>query len=134
MRTILIVDDEFGVVDALSAVLEDAGYRVLTAHNGRMALERLTEGLPDLVLLDYIMPVLDGCETLRALRRREDARALPVVLMSGIPESMVRRRCTSYQAFLRKPFGLDELIQTLTSLLGRQGLARRKKAPKPRLH
>lgn len=115
--SILIVDDESGIVDVLSAVLTDAGYRVDGAGNGRDALAKIAECHPDLVLLDLEMPVLDGPETLRALRADAARSRLPVLMMSGLTESIVKRRCRGYQAFLRKPFTLDELLGTVAKLL-----------------
>lgn len=118
---ILIVDDESGIVDVLGAVLTDAGYHVDGAGNGREALAKIAESHPDLVLLDLEMPVLDGPETLRALRADEARSRLPVLMMSGLTESIVKRRCRGYQAFLRKPFTLDELLATVAKLLKASG-------------
>jgi CheY-like chemotaxis protein len=120
-RTILIVDDEQGTVDVLTAVLKDAGYEAIGAANGRDALGKLRGGTVSAVLLDVMMPVLDGPATLRALRGELGLSELPVVLMSGIPESMVKRRCRGYTAFLRKPFSLDELLATLQRVLRARG-------------
>ena len=58
MPTVLVVDDEFGIVDVLETVLTDEGYRVLTACNGKQGLERLVTEKPDVVLLDFMMPIL----------------------------------------------------------------------------
>ena len=108
---VLVVDDEPGIVRVLGAVLEDAGYAVNSANNGRVALELLESAPHHVVLLDYVMPQLDGCETLRAIRESPKFSAVPVIMMSGVAESIVRRRCRgAYEAFLRKPFGLDELL------------------------
>jgi CheY-like chemotaxis protein len=115
-QSILVVDDEPGIVDVLTAVLEDAGYRVTGAGNGQKALAQLAEAVPDLMLLDFEMPLLDGASTLRRLQGAA-ARAIPVVMMSGVPESMVQRRCRGYRAFLRKPFSLDELLETVRQVL-----------------
>lgn len=69
MATILVVDDEFAIVDLLEMVLVDEGYHVLTAANGRQGLERLAgQPRPDLVLSDYMMPILDGAGMLRTMR------------------------------------------------------------------
>ncbi len=117
MKTILVVDDEFAIAEAISALLTDEGYRVFSAVNGRQALQRLTEFVPDLILLDFMMPVLDGASTLRSLR--EDARyeALPVIMMSGAAESSVREYVTSYFAFLRKPFDAAALLSSVKRAL-----------------
>jgi CheY-like chemotaxis protein len=119
---ILVVDDEAGIVDVLSAVLTDAGYRVEGAANGQDALARIAECRPDLMLLDLEMPVLDGADTLRVLRADGARQRLPVLMMSGLTESIVKRRCRGYQAFLRKPFTLEELLGTVARLVKSSGL------------
>jgi len=122
-RTILIVDDEPGTLDAVAAVLEDAEYRVEKASNGKEALDKIagTTDFPiDAMIVDYLMPVLDGAETVRTLRAdeaNEDAGRLAVAFMSGVPESMIFRRVKDYDAFLRKPFGLDELLTCVKKLV-----------------
>ena len=118
MRTILVVDDEFGVPELLEFVLEEEGYRVVTATNGRQGLQRLAESpRPDLVLLDYMMPVLNGPGMLKAMRNG-DFNAIPVVFMSSLDEDAVRRAAENeFQAFLRKPFKLAELVDIVRRLL-----------------
>lgn len=103
-------------MDVLIAVLTDAGYRADGAANGQEALAKIEESRPDLMVLDLEMPVLDGADTLRALRAAEAPEALPVVMMSGLTESIVKRRCKGYQAFLRKPFTLDDLLKVVAQL------------------
>jgi CheY-like chemotaxis protein len=115
-QSILVVDDEPGIVDVLMAVLEDAGYRATGVGNGQEALAQLDGSVPDLILLDFEMPLLDGASTLRRLQSSA-ARAVPVLMMSGVPESMVQRRCHGYRAFLRKPFSLDELLDAVRQVL-----------------
>jgi CheY-like chemotaxis protein len=115
-RSILVVDDEPGIVDVLVAVLGDAGHRALGAANGKDALQKLEVSLPELVLLDLEMPVMDGAQTLQSLRKDARYTDLPVIIMSGIPESMVKRRCRGFDAVLRKPFALDELLGTIERL------------------
>lgn len=118
-RSILVVDDELGTVDVLLAVLKDAGFNAIGVSNGRDALAKLAATQFDLVLLDFVMPTLDGCETLRAMRNDPRHAQISVVLMSGIPESMVKRKCRSYSAFLRKPFSLDELMAAVNGAIKR---------------
>jgi CheY-like chemotaxis protein len=121
--TILVVDDEPGIVDVLIAVLQDAGHRASGAANGREALSKLKVSSPDLLLLDVEMPVLDGGATLSAMRADARLSAIPVLVMSGITESIVKRRCRGYDAFLRKPFSLDDLLDAVDALLARKGRA-----------
>jgi DNA-binding response OmpR family regulator len=117
MKTIVIVDDEFGLADVLNATLSDAGYRVFVAANGVLGLETMAENQPDLVFLDYMMPLLDGPGVLRAMHGDERLASVPVVLMSAMPESVVRVRCTGYAAFLRKPFGFEALLSVVGKIL-----------------
>ena len=70
MATVLVVDDEFGIVDVLETILTDEGYRVLTACNGKQGLVRLSEEKPEVILLDFMMPILGGGDMLRARWRR----------------------------------------------------------------
>jgi CheY-like chemotaxis protein len=117
MQTIVIVDDEFGLSDVISATLSDAGYRVWSAVNGVQGLEVMAEHPPDLVLLDYMMPLLDGPGVRRAMLADAKLAHVPVVMMSAMPESVVRRRTGDYVAFLRKPFDFDALIDVVTRAL-----------------
>ena len=118
MATVLIVEDEFAIAGLLEMVLTDEGYRVLTAANGRQGLERLAEGpRPDLVISDYMMPVLDGAGLLRAMRESEAQRDIPCIVMSSMPEANVRERIDGYAAFVRKPFDLDVLVQLVATIL-----------------
>src|SRR3954451_22032501 len=99
-------------------VLADEGYRVLTAANGRQGLERLAEGpRPDLVISDYMMPVLDGAGLLRAMRENEAQRDIPCIVLSSMPEANVRERIDGYEAFLRKPFDLATMVRLVAAIL-----------------
>ena len=117
MKTILIVDDEFGLADVLDATHTDAGYRVLVASNGLRAMDLMGDAVPDLVLLDYMMPLLDGPGVLRRMRADPRLHDVPVVMMSAMPESAVQARCHGYAGFLRKPFAFETLLHTVTPLL-----------------
>jgi len=115
MKRILVVDDESAIVDALQDILSSEGYEVDTAINGAEGLERLRAKRPDLVLLDLMMPVLDGLGMLERMRAELGPRGLPVVLMSaGRPPPEVK---SSVDHFLEKPFHLDSLIDAVTKLL-----------------
>jgi CheY-like chemotaxis protein len=117
-KTILIVDDEFGILEVLEYILADAGYSVVSALNGQDALARLRESAPDLIMMDYMMPVMDGAALLKALRAEEKYKSIPVVLSSALPESSIRQYCDGYDAFLRKPYKTETLIDTISRLIG----------------
>jgi CheY-like chemotaxis protein len=114
MEAVLIIDDEFGIVEALTALLNDEGYRVHSAPDGKQGLGKLDQVRPDVILLDFMMPIIDGPGVLRALRAHPVWNRVPVVMMSAVPERTVRELCgDSFQAFLHKPFNVDHLMDLL---------------------
>jgi CheY-like chemotaxis protein len=117
VRTVLVVDDEFGVAEVLDAILTDEGYRVVTATNGRQALARIAEQRPDLMLLDYMMPIVDGVAVLHALSADPKASDLPVVVMSALPEEAISSKTSAYAAFLRKPFRIKTVLAAIQRAL-----------------
>ena len=121
MAIVLVVEDEFGIAELFDALLTDEGYRVLTAMNGRQGLERLVQERPDLVFLDYMMPVMDGSAMLAAMRANPALREIPVVMMSSMPEASVAERCSGYVTFMRKPFRIVELVALVKRLLATPG-------------
>jgi CheY-like chemotaxis protein len=110
---VLLVDDELSSAEVLALVLAGEGYQVTLAADGRQALARLEEAAPDLLVIDFMMPGMNGAELVKAIREREQFSGTPVVLISGAPEAALRAYQASYDAFLRKPFGLDEFLRTL---------------------
>jgi adenylate cyclase len=116
-KTILIVDDELGTLEVLEFILDDAGFSVKAALNGREALLRLDEGNVDLVILDYMMPVLDGHHVIEAMRINPKYSMIPIILTSALPESTVRSRTEGYQVFLRKPYKTEPLMEAVFRLL-----------------
>jgi CheY-like chemotaxis protein len=117
---ILVVDDEYSIAEVLEAVLADAGHEVVTAANGRQGLERLRERRPDLVLLDLMMPIMDGSAMLRAMREDPAYRDIPAVVMSSLPETAAADAAEkAYAAFLRKPFKLQAVVDLVNAVLGR---------------
>jgi CheY-like chemotaxis protein len=117
MQTVLVVDDEFGVAEVLQSILEDEGYRVVTAINGKQALTRLAEHTPDVIMLDYMMPIMDGTQTLAAIRKDATSQKIPVIMMSSLEEVAVRETCTDYDSFLRKPFRAMAVVKLVAQLL-----------------
>jgi CheY-like chemotaxis protein len=114
VRTVLVADDEFGILLVLEMVLTEAGYRVLTAGNGRQAVELATANPPGLILLDWMMPVMDGPATAAAIRRDPALAGIPIVIMSGAPEATLRRQLGDYAGFLQKPFRDTEVLAIVT--------------------
>ncbi|GGC31876.1 hypothetical protein GCM10011504_07630 [Siccirubricoccus deserti] len=119
MITILVVEDEPLIAMALEAVLEDAGYGVVTAANGRQGLERLAEApCPDLVLTDMMMPVMSGAEMLQAMAADPDLAGIPAIVLSSLPETTIRARANGAAAILRKPYTAEEVLGAIARVLG----------------
>lgn len=124
MATVLIVDDEFGIVEVITVALEDEGHRVFGAVNGRQGLERLAETEVDLVLLDFMMPVLDGPGMYRSMQMDRVLRMIPVVVMTSLDEARVRQECGDSVGYLRKPFSIGRMTQEVERMLGESGAGR----------
>ncbi len=118
MKTILLVDDECFLVESLTQLLEEAGYHVVSATNGKDGLAQLVKEPPDMVLTDFMMPVADGLEMVRGVRALPEFQSLPVVMMSAGQVAAKARR-VGVSAFLGKPFGLDELLPIIERLIGK---------------
>ena len=120
MTTVLVVDDEALIAMALEAALEDAGYGVATAANGRQGLERLAEApRPDLVLLDMMMPVMNGPAMLAAMAADPELQGIPVVVLSSLPEEVIRARVgEGVAAILLKPCTAEQVLEAIARALG----------------
>lgn len=106
--TILVVDDEESIAELLSEALDEAGYQVLTASDGRTGLTMSRLLQPELVLTDYMMPGLDGAELVRELRQNSATRNIRTVLMSCARPAADELGGVS---FLAKPFDLDDVLE-----------------------
>lgn len=116
---VLLVDDEAAITVNLAPFLERSGFGVTVAPHGAAALERLAHQRPSLIVMDVLMPVLDGRETLRRLRRAGDN--LPVILLTQVGESTERAMALEEGAddYLNKPFDPHELVARIRAVLRR---------------
>jgi CheY-like chemotaxis protein len=119
-RSVLIVDDEFGIADVVGEVLAEKGYHVAIAVHGQQGMVKLAEQKPDLVLLDVMMPVLDGRDMLRKMRADPAYLAIPVIMMTALPQALPNELAPLYQAVLYKPFTIDDLFDTVERVLARR--------------
>jgi DNA-binding response OmpR family regulator len=115
-KRILIVDDEFGIADIVAEILSEHGHDAPIAINGKLALESMRADRPDLVLLDVMMPVLDGLGVLKAMRADPALTDIPVVMMTALPEALPKDR-SLYQGAMNKPFSEEELFAWIEKLL-----------------
>ena len=125
--TILVVDDEPDVVEIVRFRLEKDGYHVLSANDGREGLAAAIAKSPDLVVLDVMMPGLDGFEVLRRLRRDPAyaavGAAMPVILLTARADFTAKAQGWEEYAdeYVTKPFNADELARTVQNLLSHSG-------------
>ena len=115
-RRVLVVDDEALIRETLEAALEDEGYVVRSAPNGEEALRVLAVWRPDVILLDLMMPVLDGWAFRDAQRDRVDLAAIPVIILSGARNVRASAQQLNADAAIAKPFELDEVLSTVARL------------------
>jgi CheY-like chemotaxis protein len=115
VKTILLVDDEYSIIEMLAHLLEEEGYVVLTASNGQVALERAAKKVPDVVVTDQMMPVMTGTELLAALRKDPALQHVPVILMTSTP--LISSRKPRWDDFIAKPFAFSDLLQAVRRLL-----------------
>lgn len=120
MSHLLVVDDDERHRALLSDVLEQAGYRVSEAANGREALDLLEEELPSAVLLDLRMPVMSGWGLLEALRQMPRAAGLPVVIISGYGFEW-EAELVGAAGYISKPVDLDNLLSRIGQIVGPPG-------------
>jgi CheY-like chemotaxis protein len=115
--SVLIVDDEFGLADILADLLAESGYDVAIAINGKLGLESLAQRRADVVVVDLMMPVLDGPEMIARMRADPGLASIKVILMTALPEAI--KPGGLHDAVLVKPFSFAVLLETMGELLGR---------------
>ena len=120
MKALVVDDDEF-VVAFVSSVLEGQGHVVQTACNGQEALGCAAESLPDIILMDLQMPLMDGWTCCRLLKQHEKTAEIPVVIMSADAVQAVVQAELEVEHFLRKPFGAGELLSCVRDCLDSAG-------------
>jgi DNA-binding response OmpR family regulator len=115
---ILLVDDDPDILESTQYLVEAEGYEVDTAHNGREALERMSAAKPDVILLDLMMPVMDGWQFVEELRKGPHAQ-VPVIVLSAIHGLSAKAKQLQASGFVAKPFDIDDLLRQLQTVLAR---------------
>jgi CheY-like chemotaxis protein len=115
----LIADDDADILMLISLTLQRDGYEVVTAKNGLAALESASDRVPHLVVLDLMMPGIDGCEVTRRLRAQEATRDVPIMIVTAFAEESqaAKALAAGADAYLRKPFAPRDLLAKTASLL-----------------
>jgi DNA-binding NarL/FixJ family response regulator len=119
---LVLVDDEPGLREAVQAYLEDSGFTVHTATNGKDGWEVVQRVMPDVVISDVMMPQVDGYAFLNTLRSDDRFQALPVIFLTarGMTTDRIQGYTAGCDAYLPKPFDPDELVAIVKSLINRQ--------------
>jgi DNA-binding response OmpR family regulator len=126
MTRVLIAEDEPSIVLSLEFLFRGAGYEVLVAANGAEAIAIAQEHRPDLLVLDIMLPVVDGFEVCRALRAQPAQAALRIVMLTarGRGHEVERALKLGANAYVTKPFGTHELMKVIAELLERDAAGR----------
>ncbi len=118
-KRVLVVDDEPPTARLIQTTLEKHGMEVCTAADGTECLQAIASNPPDLVILDVIMPVMDGFQTLRVLREKAETKGLPVIMLTARREDsdVLRGWMTGVDLYLTKPFKIEELVTAAKRIL-----------------
>ncbi len=110
-KRILVVDDDQNMLQLLYTFLRDS-YRVTTVTNGQEALDAIRQEIPDLILLDYLMPGMNGKETLEIIRKDEELKDLPVFFLTGVSDTNKISECLKLEpiGYILKPIGKFSLL------------------------
>lgn len=136
-KTILVVDDEEHIVELISYNLEKVGYAVVKADCGEKALEKLENCQIDLVVLDWMLPGMDGIEVLKRIRKSARLKKMPIILLTAKNDEMSKVVGLEVGAddYLGKPFGIHELLARIKALLRRsEGVFEEKEEDKYSIH
>ena len=119
MPKILVADDEHNIVRIVTVCLEMEGFEVVSATDGREALDKAMTELPDLIILDIMMPLLDGMEVLRQLGYHRDTRRIPVIMLTAKTGNfdVTQAREMGVKEYLTKPFDRDRLLAAVRKAL-----------------
>jgi two-component system alkaline phosphatase synthesis response regulator PhoP len=119
-KTVLIVDDEEYIVTSLEYVMKSAGYRVVVAYDGEQAIEKTKETAPDLLILDVMMPKLDGFEVCEKIRANPLWESIRIIMLTAKGRDSEREKGMSLGAdtYMTKPFSTREILKRVKELLG----------------
>ena len=116
---ILVIDDEPNIVQTLQDRLEMNEYTVFTACNGRDGLDKIEQNKPDVVLLDVIMPIMDGLEMLEMMRKQPENQSISVIMLTARSQTqdIARANACGIDDYIVKPFDLSELLEKIEAVV-----------------
>ena len=125
-RRIVYIEDEFDMIDLVRLILGQKGYEVVGAIGGHEGLKMVQQELPDLVLLDLMMPDMDGWEVYQQMRAEEATREIPVIIVTAKAQSIDKvlgLHIAKVDDYISKPFNPQELIDSVESVIAKQATA-----------
>jgi DNA-binding response OmpR family regulator len=120
-KKILVIDDEPDLLDIVRLMLKQDGYEILTARDGADGLEILAQQPVDLIILDIMMPAVDGWEVLRQLTHQDKTNSIPVILLTAKAQpidKMLGLKVFGVREYITKPFEMKDLQQKVANILG----------------
>jgi len=120
MTKIMIVDDEPDLLEVVKLILESDNYKVVTAGSGQEALDKIEKEMPDLVLLDIIMPKMDGWEVFSRIKSNPKTHEIPVIMLTAKDQridKLIGLHVVRVDDYITKPFGRSELLERIRRVL-----------------
>lgn len=118
-KRVLFADDSPSITSAAYDALDDLGYEVDLAYNGKEALDRLKQNKPDIIILDIEMPKLKGYEVAEIIRNIPDYDKIPIIALTSVALETLKEKAKFFNAYLIKPFGFDQMVKIVVSKIGK---------------
>ena len=122
VQTVVCIEDEPDMIDLIEVILSPKGYKVIGAHGGKQGLATVKEKLPDIVLLDLMMPDMDGWQVYQQLKADEKTREIPVIVVTAKAQSIDKvlgLRIAKVDDYISKPFSPQELLDSIGRILSK---------------
>lgn len=116
MKKILIVEDDTSIRELLTEILEDEGYKVSASANGIEGLKVLEKNIPDLIIMDIMMPIMDGFAFRSEMLKNAHLKTIPILAMSAQSQGIEKLEAFGLTNFINKPIELNHLLETVNSL------------------
>lgn len=116
MKKILLVEDDTSIRELLTEILEDEGYSVVSGANGSEGLKSLEKTIPDLIIMDIMMPVMDGYAFRKEILKNNKFNQIPVLVMSAQSQVLEKLETHDLKNFINKPIELSHLLETVNTL------------------
>lgn len=117
-KRIIICEDDQGILELLKEILEEKGFQVKALTGGKGIQKKILEFLPDLILLDLWMPGMNGKEIIKILKKDDNTKNIPIIIVSALNETEAVAKNYGVEAYITKPFDIDNLLKTVRKYTG----------------